>query len=113
MSDIAIFSDGVQKLLDTKKASGPDSIPSYVSKLCAEEIASILAVIYMQSLNSGHIPNDWLTTDVVSIFKKGDRSNPSNCRPISLASTHLLSVSSDTAVDKCLVGCQQVVINGH
>ena len=49
MSDIAISIDGVQKLLvtlDTKKATGPDNIPTYVLKLYAEEIAPVLTVIY-------------------------------------------------------------------
>ena len=54
--DISISVDGVLNLLktlDTKKASGPDQIPARILKLCAEEIAPILIVIFIQSLNLG------------------------------------------------------------
>ena len=73
-------------LLNTQKASGPDYIPAFVLYHCATEIAPILTVIFSQSLNTGEIPSDWLRANVVPIFKKGDRHNPSNYRPISLTS---------------------------
>ena len=87
--DIAISINGAQKLfvtLDTKKATGPDNIPTYVLKLCVEEMVPVLTVIYTQSLNSGHIPRDWLTANVIPIFNKRGCSNPSNYRTISLMS---------------------------
>ena len=87
--DISISVDGVLNLLktlDTKKASGPDQIPARILKLCAEEIAPILTVIFIQSLNSGFIPKDWLSANITPVFKKGDRSKPNNYRPISLTS---------------------------
>ena len=43
-------------------------------------------MIFTQSLNSGNLPEDWLTANVTPIFKKGDRANPTNYRPISLTS---------------------------
>ena len=58
--EIAISSDGVQKFLeslDPSKTSGPDNIPTRVLKLCANEVAPVLTVIFIQSLNSGQIPN--------------------------------------------------------
>ena len=87
--DISISVDGVLNLLktlDTKKASGPDQIPARILKLCAEEIAPILTVIFIQSLNSGFIPKDWLSANITPVFKKGDRSKPNNYCPISLTS---------------------------
>ena len=87
--DISISVDGVLNLLktlDTKKASGPDQIPARILKLCAEEIAPILTVIFIQSLNSGFIPKDWLSANITPVFKKGDRGKPNNYRPISLTS---------------------------
>ena len=38
---------------------------------CSVEIAPILTVIFTQSLNSGNVPEDWLTANVTPIFKKG------------------------------------------
>ena len=81
--------DGVKKLLSTldpSKSCGPDNIPARILKFCCDEIAPVLTVIFTQSLNSGNLPEDWLTANVTPIFKKGDRANPSNYRPISLTS---------------------------
>ncbi|KAK3109083.1 hypothetical protein FSP39_022693 [Pinctada imbricata] len=36
------------------------------------------------SLNTGQLPSDWVTANVTPLFKKGERSKPSNYRPISL-----------------------------
>jgi hypothetical protein len=44
----------------------------------------ILTKIYQQSINTGLIPEDWKHANIVPIFKKGDRSKPSNYRPVSL-----------------------------
>ena len=83
--DISISVDGVLNLfktLDTKKASGRDQIPAGILKLCAEEIAPILTVIFIQSLNLGFIPKDWLSAKITPVFKKGNRSKPKNYCPI-------------------------------
>ena len=45
-----------------------------------------MTVIFIQSLNSGFIPKDWLLANITPVFKKGDRSKPNNYRPISLIS---------------------------
>ena len=71
-------------MTDVDKASGPDKIPNRILKCCATEIAQILQVIFIQSLISGNLPEDWLTANIKPIFKKGDRSSPLNYRPISL-----------------------------
>jgi len=89
MPDISISTEGIFKLLselDTNKSPGPDEIPSVVLKHCAAEIAPILQIIFTQSMSTGTIPSDWLTANVTPVFKKNDRSNPSNYRPISLTS---------------------------
>ena len=66
----------------TQKAPGPDNIPAWVLKHCATEIAPILSRLFSESLHTGHIPCDWLTANITPVFKKGDRSNPANYRPI-------------------------------
>jgi hypothetical protein len=38
----------------------------------------------VQSINTCQIPEDWKNANIVSIFRKGDRSKPSNYRPVSL-----------------------------
>jgi len=68
------------------KAPGADGIPTRILKLCAAEIVPILTVVFVQSLSSGQIPKDRFTANITPVFKKGDRGDPSNYRPISLTS---------------------------
>ncbi len=87
MSYINAMVNGVEKLLkklNPKKAQGPDLIPVRIMKECAGELAPMLTFIFNQSNNTSQIPKDWLTANVVSIFKKGAKCDPNNYRPISL-----------------------------
>jgi hypothetical protein len=51
-----------------------------------EEISPILTIIFQQSLDTGEVPSDWRLANISPIFKKGDRSVPSNYRPVSITS---------------------------
>lgn len=86
MPDLKITSAGVKKLpnLNVSKASASDNIPARILKECASSAAPILQKIYQKSISSGSLPQDWLNASVSPIFKKGDRSLPSNYRPVSL-----------------------------
>ena len=84
---IKVNTKGVLKLLkDIKphKATGPDNIPGRLLKEAAEELAPGLAHLFQISIDDGKIPLDWKSALVTPVFKKGDRSSPSNYRPISL-----------------------------
>ena len=87
MPEIKVTVSGVEKLLKNlqpHKASGPDDVPARVLKECATSISPILQKIYQKSLSTGNLPEDWLNANVTPIYKKGDRTKPSNYRPISL-----------------------------
>src|SRR5215813_148701 len=45
-----------------------------------------LAEIFQLSVNSGMIPRDWKDASVSPLFKKGNKSEPENYRPVSLTS---------------------------
>ena len=45
-----------------------------------------LQIIFQMSLDKGECPSDWKTANVTPIHKKGDRTDPSNYRPVSLTS---------------------------
>ena len=59
MEKTHVQSKGVHKLLSdlkTHKATGPDSIPAYVLKSAADQLAPILTRLYQYSLDLGEIP---------------------------------------------------------
>ena len=87
MKDISVTEEGVKKLLqkaNPRKASGPDMIPARFLKECAEDLAPILVIIFSKSLQTGTVPDDWKTANVSAVFKKGQRYDPANYRPVSL-----------------------------
>ena len=65
---------------------GPDNISCWVLKEAATVIAPFLHYIFTLSMQTGHVPSDWVTANVTPVFKKGNRNEPSNYRPISLTS---------------------------
>jgi hypothetical protein len=48
------------------------------------QIAPILTTLFSLSLKTGKIPDDWRYASVCPAFKKDDKNNPINYRPISL-----------------------------
>ena len=87
MAPIVITVNGIRKQmanLKVNKATGPDDIPARFMKECADQLSPILAQIFQQSITTGQVPDDWRRANVVPIFKKGDRTKPSNYRPVSL-----------------------------
>ena len=89
MAPIQMHEKGVLHLLlqlKQCKSTGPDEIPARFLKEFAHQLAPLLTVLYQASINQGSIPEDWKIAKVTPIFKKGNKSNPSNYRPVSLTS---------------------------
>ena len=79
----------VKKRLETLnrfKGSGPDNIHPHVLKETATSVYVPLSMIFKESLEVGETPEDWRSANVTPIFKKGDRNDPANYRPVSLTS---------------------------
>jgi Reverse transcriptase (RNA-dependent DNA polymerase)/Endonuclease-reverse transcriptase len=77
-----------------RKAPGLDGLPNEVFKnLPANEIDNLLT-LFNQMLDSGEVPDDWSKVLIQPIYKKGDKEQPSNYRPISLISTGLKILTS-------------------
>jgi len=72
--------------LQNNKTTGPDKIPAYFLKRTALSIVPILATVFQLFLQQGVLPPDWKTANIIPIHKKGNRSQTSNYRPVSLTS---------------------------
>ena len=59
--------------LDITKSSRPDNISPRILKEYAHELASYLAGIFNLSLSTGELPDDWKMSNVVPIYKAGER----------------------------------------
>ncbi|KAK3858975.1 hypothetical protein Pcinc_034865 [Petrolisthes cinctipes] len=87
LDDIHIDEQTVkQKLegLETEKSPGPDGISARMLKELKSQICRVLVDLYMTSLTEGRLPQDWKTANVSAIYKKGDKTNVGNYRPVSL-----------------------------
>ena len=45
-----------------------------------------ISILFNQSINSKSLPNDWKKAQISAIFKKGNKSQAKNYRPVSLTS---------------------------
>ncbi len=87
MANIRIQPKGVEKPLsevNIKKATGPDLIPNRILKEFRMEITPLLTLIFQQSVDTEDIPKDWCCANISAQFKKGDKHDPGNYRPVSL-----------------------------
>jgi len=70
--------------LPNNAAPGGDRINSKVLKVIGSSIAAPLAHIFDLSFTSGEVPELLKVAKVILIYKKGERNQPGNYRPISL-----------------------------
>ena len=81
-----IVQEIVQKSLNPNKAMGLDHISPRDLKLCESSVAQGLFEIYMKSRADCQFPSSWKKSQVTAVFKKGNRLDVNNYRPISLLS---------------------------
>lgn len=86
-SNLSFSPEAVRRKLEklqTDKSPGPDDIHPHLLNACAEAVAEPLSLIFQESYQTGILPAQWKSANIVPIFKKGNRSDPANYRPISL-----------------------------
>ena len=74
-------------ILNPSKAYGPDGIGPRLLKELMPVIAAPLCELFQTSLINRKVPTIWKQATVIPIFKKGDKSDPNNYRPVSLLNT--------------------------
>ena len=87
MPEISIDLNGALKLLSNlkpDKAAGSDEIKPVVLEELRHETAPIICLLFERSLSTGVLPSYWTKARLSPLFKKGDKGNPANYRPISL-----------------------------
>ena len=86
--------------LDVHKAKGPDSIGKEVLKNLSESLCKSLYMLFNLIANKCHFPNEWKTSELVPMFKDGNKQEVTNYRPISLLST--VSKLLEKLISPCL-----------
>ena len=87
--DLIITREAVEEKLsrlDPHKSMGPDKIPAFLLKSLSKELSLPLCIIFNKSISEGKLPQDWKKAEVTAIFKKGNKTDPGNYRPVSLTS---------------------------
>ena len=99
--------------LDPHKSMGPDGIHPMVLKGLVGVIARPLSMIFQCPWESREVTVDWKLANV-PIFKKGNRDDPSNCRPVSHTSVPgkimekiILGVTEKHLKDSAVIGPSQ------
>ena len=73
--------------MKNKKSSGHDGISNEILKCCSPILDTFLVRIFNQCITNCIFPECFKTAKVISLYKKGDKTDPHNYRPISLLSS--------------------------
>ena len=70
--------------LKPKGSAGPDLIPAYIIKGCSEYLIKPLCYLFNLSIKCSVYPTAWKTSRVCPVYKKGEKNNFKNYRPITI-----------------------------
>ncbi|CAF0739741.1 unnamed protein product [Brachionus calyciflorus] len=66
------------KRLDINKSPGADGVHSMLLRECAESLSEVLSIIFTESINARTLPDQWKDAHITPIFKKAQKTDPSN-----------------------------------
>jgi len=87
MTPITFTVAGIDKMLcelKIHKACGPDGIKPIILRNLHQTVAPILQILFQKCYDTGQTPDEWRKANVSPIYKKGDKTEPANYRPVSL-----------------------------
>jgi len=61
---------------------GPDLLPLFLLKEAADFTIFSLFKLFIQSIHTGCLPYDWVSANIVPVFKKNNRPLPSKYWPV-------------------------------
>ncbi|MEW8544385.1 MAG: reverse transcriptase family protein [Candidatus Thiodiazotropha sp.] len=103
LNSILITSQDVSDVLrnlNVNKACGPDLLSPHLLKEASGILARPLSILFNRSLEQCYFPIAWKQGNVCPLYKKDDKSLPSNYRPITLLS--ILGKTMERCVHKHL-----------
>ena len=74
----------VMENLPTGKSPGPDALPNKLYKVLSKTLAPIIQQVANESRQRGSYPEGMSDGIIATLYKKGDRDDPRNYRPITL-----------------------------
>ena len=77
--------------IDASSAAGPDGVTPRILKDYVDELVGPLAILYRRSIDSGEPLDGINMAHIAPIFKGGQKSKPSNYRPVALTN-HITKV---------------------
>ena len=72
------------RVLNINKTHGHDEISIRMIKICDEALVKPLSLIYKNCIDTGVFPDIWKKSNIVPVYKRGDKQIIDNYRPISL-----------------------------
>ncbi|KFO87399.1 hypothetical protein N320_09097, partial [Buceros rhinoceros silvestris] len=72
--------------LDVHKSMGPDGIHPRILRELMEVLTQPPSIIYQQSWLTSEVPADWRLANVTPIYKKNQKEDPGNSKPVRLTS---------------------------
>ena len=87
LRNVQITDKDIEKAISTLSSTasaGPDGLPAIFLKNCKASIIQPLKLLFNESIQNSYIHDSLKQAAIVPIHKGGDRSVPSNYRPVSL-----------------------------
>ena len=94
LSDITFHEEDIIKAikeLDPYSSTPDGDIPAKILTSCSEHLAIPLKMMWAESFENGTIPPSLKNQFITPVYKKGNKTDPANYRPVSITS-HLIKI---------------------